>query len=452
MRARALAKLPGKIGLGDIRLTSVITETGVLETKLGNILAKGGVNVVDTAAVYDFGQAEIAVGNALKSFRAEDFFLISKFGYHTSTGDNTGDPLHSCESDFMQESLETSMKRLGRLSIDAYLLHEPEAQLIEAFPLPSVVENSDDSGQVAPPCEPEERDAFLRDKLTKTVQDLEEQVSLGRISSYGISSNTVGLPASHPHHVSLDLIASLAASAAKERGLDRHSMNILQLPFNVIDTKGLQVAKKAEQTYGMHVMAMRPLTVVDETALWRLEGLTDTRYRESWSKIDEVVVLDKVFEDTLSYFVAPPPENPDEPTTEELETVEAVALMTSLLRDLKSEFPKIVSEDHYELNLQGSIIPLIHGRFDGMDETTIEVLQTFFDAYGTAVRAVAPYHARKYIESVLDPFDVGDDGIQRVHQVPDGVKLEEYALQWMMKKDSPIGTIMLDVNSMGNLE
>ena len=225
-----------------------------------------------------------------------------------------------------------------------------------------------------------------------------------------------------------------------------------QLPFNVIESNGLQTAKKAKDTYGMHVMALRPLTVVDPPVLWKLEGLPDPAHKDSWSGIDQVQKLDAVFQETADYFVPPEPVSSENPTKDELELIEACGYMKTLLTDLKSELPKFVSEDHYEMNLTADLIPLIHKTFDGMDETSIEVLQNFFKAYGDAVRAVAPYHAKKYIESVLDPFPPdGGDGIQRVHQVPDDVKLEQYSLKWLMRKQSPIDTILLDVTSMGTL-
>ena len=87
--------------------------------------------------------------------------------------------------------------------------------------------------------------------------------------------------------------------------------------------------------------------------------------------------LDTVFNETIDYFDPPDPVSAENPTKDELELIEACGYMKTLLTDLKSEFPKFVSEDHYEMNLTGSLIPLIHTKFDGMDETSIDILQKF---------------------------------------------------------------------------
>ena len=52
---RSLRKLPGKVGLGDIRLTPEMGKIDALESSLQGVLSKGGVSVIDTAGVYDNG-------------------------------------------------------------------------------------------------------------------------------------------------------------------------------------------------------------------------------------------------------------------------------------------------------------------------------------------------------------------------------------------------------------
>ena len=46
--------------------------------------------------------------------------------------------------------------------------------------------------------------------------------------------------------------------------------------------------------------------------------------------------------------------------------------------DLLTEFPKFISVEMYENNLQQSIIPMIHKTFDGIDDQSIEMIQVFF--------------------------------------------------------------------------
>ena len=108
----------------------------------------------------------------------------------------------------------------------------------------------------------------------------------------------------------------------------------------------------------------------------------------------------------------------------------------------------------YENNLQQSIIPMIHKTFDGIDDQSIEMIQVFFDKYGKAVRAMAPYHMQSYVESTMNPFsnssssssdgdgeDDGDDeedegsyDVQTTHEIPSNMKIEQYSLKWLLNE------------------
>ena len=172
------------------------------------------MSVVDTSGVYDHGQTEEAVGKVLETVTSsgglskDDFFVISKFGYRSNEKKEIS---HSFDVEKMNESLETSLRRLDTPSLDSFLLHDPERQLINAYPFPP----PNDDGVIADiELDPRERDEFLQEAMFECIKGLEEQVKAGRISSYGLSSNNIVLPSNHPHHVNLDLVAKMATEAA----------------------------------------------------------------------------------------------------------------------------------------------------------------------------------------------------------------------------------------------
>jgi hypothetical protein len=70
------------------------------------------------------------------------------------------------------------------------------------------------------------------------------------------------------------------------------------------------------------------------------------------------------------------------------------------------------------------IIPVIHDTFEDFDETTADVLQAFFVAYGVAVRYAIAKRTRQLL------LTGGDDGSGIVHEdLPQKMKLQEYALR-----------------------
>ncbi|MCC5890536.1 MAG: aldo/keto reductase [Alkalibacterium sp.] len=70
-----------------------------------------GLNMIDTAEMYADGKAESIVGAAIKPYKREDLFLVSKiYPYNAS-------------KERMFDSCEQSLNRMGTDYIDLYLLH-----------------------------------------------------------------------------------------------------------------------------------------------------------------------------------------------------------------------------------------------------------------------------------------------------------------------------------------
>ncbi|MEL3914483.1 aldo/keto reductase [Aeromonas caviae] len=122
----------GKTGL---RVSQVALGTGNFGTGWGhgavpdvaeavfNAYAEAGGNFIDTADVYQFGQAEELLGKLLQG-RREDFVLTTKFTNGAVPNPNrlvTGNSRKS-----MIASVEASLKRLRTDRIDIYWAHHPD--------------------------------------------------------------------------------------------------------------------------------------------------------------------------------------------------------------------------------------------------------------------------------------------------------------------------------------
>lgn len=99
--------------------------------------AAAGGNFIDTADVYQFGQSEEILGNALEG-RREDFVLATKFTNGASPDANrlvTGNSRKA-----MVASVEASLRRLKTDRIDLYYVHHPDG----LTPMEEIVRGLDD--------------------------------------------------------------------------------------------------------------------------------------------------------------------------------------------------------------------------------------------------------------------------------------------------------------------
>ncbi len=512
----ALTKIPGKVGFGNIRINqNAMPNLLKLKENLENILLqqqrqsninhsasssssslKVAAQVIDTANIFDNGDSERAVGEIINKLNIQEdlnYFYISKFGYFNNTNNNNNNSgnqnnnistavEHSGDADFMRNELSITLKNLNKTSLDSFLIHEPEEQLRKEFPF--IIDDSNSSQQqqqqpniIPPSCTPSQRDEFLYEYYKPCIAALEEEIHLSnRIHSYGISTNTIGLPPSHPHHIDPTLFMNLSNDVIKSHGTisqkTKSGLQIIQTPFNICETNSLNILNQLQQQQqnnnnnDLYIMALRPLTVVDDRSIWNLEGIVDHTIYSSgkWSTLEEIEELNDVYEATINYFTPPEPLDSTNPTQDEQDTIEACSLLKSLLNDLLTEFPKFISVEMYENNLQQSIIPMIHKTFNGIDDQSIEMIQGFFDKYGKSVRAMAPYHMQSYVESTMNPFsnssssssdggsendgddeeDEGSYDVQTTHEIPSNMKIEQYSLKWLLNEQSPIHTILLD--------
>ncbi|UNK17834.1 aldo/keto reductase [Paenibacillus sp. N3/727] len=121
----------GEIGLGCMSLGSEEKQA----VRLIHEALEQGINLLDTADLYDAGMNEELVGKAIKG-RREDIVIATKVGNRRVPGQEgwAWDP----SKEYIKSAVKDSMRRIGTDYIDLYQLHggtldDPIDETIEAF-------------------------------------------------------------------------------------------------------------------------------------------------------------------------------------------------------------------------------------------------------------------------------------------------------------------------------
>jgi len=263
-----------------------------------------GINLIDTSANYTNGGSEILVGRVLKKLidskklRRESVVVVTKAGY--LQGENyllsqerkeQGHPFpdlvlfgqgleHCIHPEFLEDQLLRSLGRLGLLTVDVFLLHNPEYYLSWA--------------RQAGSAQAEAENEYYR-RIGSSFEFLETQVEKGRIRWYGISSNTFPQPADDYEFTSLEKIWDLAEGLSSN-----HHFRVIQLPFNLLETGpvteinqsgGRSVLDLAGEK-GLGVLTNRPLNAISGQKLIRLadaEPVVPPAKQEIVDKLSQVI-------------------------------------------------------------------------------------------------------------------------------------------------------------------
>jgi hypothetical protein len=257
-----------------------------------------GVNLIDTSSNYTDGGSETLIGAVLGNGggpglpEREAVILVSKVGY--VQGQNMqvakaagaeGHPFpdlveyhpqcwHCIHPLFLEDQLERSLKRLQAEALDVYLLHNPEYFFADWT-------HRNPGGDV----EAARREFYRR--CQAAFEWMEQQVSAGRVTWYGVSSNSFGQPAHHPEFVSLrKLLDAATAAAGIVRGPGQAShLAVVQCPLNLFEpgpalernqpdgNTFLDLARRA----GLGVLVNRPLNALTHGQLTRLASFPALR-------------------------------------------------------------------------------------------------------------------------------------------------------------------------------
>ncbi len=261
-----------------------------------------GINVIDTSSNYSDGGSEILVGKVLNKLitenkiNREDVIVVSKGGYLQGSNLKLGvekeesgkafkdvvkctqDLWHCISPDFLENQITLSLQRLNLDKIDVYLLHNPEYFLTYSI--------------ISDP-ERREREYFRR--IKDAFMYLEEEVKRGRISYYGISSNTFAEKETKQNFTSLERVIAIANEIS-----ENNHFAVVQFPMNLIENGGMNILNQQNQSKSflqlagkneLGVLVNRPLNAISKNKLIRLADYPVTEDRndnEIFSLIDDL--------------------------------------------------------------------------------------------------------------------------------------------------------------------
>ncbi|MBX3237103.1 MAG: DUF255 domain-containing protein [Nitrospiraceae bacterium] len=204
-----------------------------------------GCNLIDTSTNYMDGESERLVGAVLAELTGggtvtrDQMVLVSKIGYvqgqnlvQAKAREKAGKPYqnmvkygegiwHCIHPDFLADQLTQSLDRLGIATLDVCLLHNPEYFLTAA----AQVEGADVAAL---------RDQFY-ERLERAFEYFERQVLAGRLSWYGVSSNTVTALPTKADATSLSRMLAAAQRAAERLERTAHHFAVIQCPMNLCE-------------------------------------------------------------------------------------------------------------------------------------------------------------------------------------------------------------------------
>ena len=317
----------------------------------------------------------------------------------------------------------------------------------------------------------------VKERLTDAFIGLETGKAEGLISSYGVCSNGLSLPSSHPLHLPwMDVLVAASDAVGYVHGAETidgtppadvvAGISTLQLPANLLETNGLSVAEDvkmyldtAEGDDGdetpprlpnlpptVDIYVTRPLTCYPDQGTGSGHPFKLVDYLiDTTTTSDLASGMTKVWTNTIDA-TRPPHYGPAlaatmghfdateileagqerKLTVEERETLDGCRLLQSMIHDLDANLDDIRSFSAYEDDLYAKVVPLIHDTFEELDEDSAQVLQSFFVAHGGAVRHAIAKTTRKLLQE-------GGDGV-KPYDVPEGLTLQEFALQHLLKK------------------
>jgi aryl-alcohol dehydrogenase-like predicted oxidoreductase len=261
-----------------------------------------GINVIDTSSNYSDGGSEILVGKVLNKLFLDDklsrdeVIVVSKGGYLQGSNLKLGmeselsgkpfndvvkcsqDLWHCISPDFLENQISLSLQRLNLEQIDVYLLHNPEYFLTY-----SIISD------------PERREREYYRRIKNAFIHLESEVKRGRISYYGISSNTFAEKESKQNFTSLEKVIAIANEISEQ-----NHFAVVQFPMNLIENGGMNILNQQNQTKtflqlagenNLGVLVNRPLNAISKNKLIRLADYPVTEDRnenEIFSLIEDL--------------------------------------------------------------------------------------------------------------------------------------------------------------------
>jgi aryl-alcohol dehydrogenase-like predicted oxidoreductase len=363
MNFKDVAKRPlGRVFMGGYRLSQRSNKHRVAFKKALEL----GLTAVDTSANYTDGESERLIGE----LAPEDLFVITKAGYIQGQNLKVLEDLHgegkakkdlveinetlkhSIHPEFLESQIDLSLKHLRRDNIDCFLLHNPEYFFKVS----------------------EDREEYYS-RLQKAFEYLEEQVQKGRISCYGVSSNTFVSKADSKDYTDL----SRVYQAAQKANSNPHFAAV-QFPMNLLELGALEKAHPASPSFlevahelQLTTLANRPLNAFSSEgrlvrlALYEQADQFDTKKaQEQW---------DKVYEIMEAQYNAQAQEQENAPEFEKM----------PIIKQVKEIWMTLPSPDAVDQVFQGHLFPFVAQLWEG--NLTPEQSAPFYELYDYAQEA-----------------------------------------------------------------
>jgi hypothetical protein len=296
---------------------------------------------------------------------------------------------------------------------------------------------------------PEEHREDTLSRLTDAFCGLEQAISEQKIPSFGVVSNGLALPRDHPLHLNWkSVVCKAACDAAEQTGKATSGLSILQLPANLLETRGLQVARDVNAyiqsgvapllSKELEIYLMRPLTCFPDQGTGDGQGFqlvdyslpTEPGVMEWTHQMTQTPpVYAATYKTAISYFDATElleAKQERELSEEEKETLEGAKILLEMIQDMDVSIENARSFAQHEQELLTKAIPVIDGTFDEIDDESLEVLQNFFASLGLAAR----YHVARNTRSLLMK---GGKGVE-ASQMPADMKMQDFAINELLKE------------------
>lgn len=224
-----------KLGLGTFNKEPYKEENYVFHYIEGvKTAVKNGINLIDTASNYRYGQSEKEIGEALKELYAEgavkreELIICSKGGFIQLDFPFPENPYawieehilkpklalkedieldqHCMTPDYLEWSCQNSLNNMGVECFDIYYLHNPEMQLIKLG-----------------------YDKFLK-KIESIFKRFEKMADKGMLKYYGVAVwNAFINPKNNKELINLEDLVKIAEKV----GGENHRFKYIQTPFNM---------------------------------------------------------------------------------------------------------------------------------------------------------------------------------------------------------------------------
>ncbi|MCK9492641.1 MAG: aldo/keto reductase [Sulfurimonas sp.] len=355
-----------------------------------------GIRMIDTSSNYMDGGAERAIALAFREFdegTKDSVEIVSKVGYIQGSNmdrhkeepfeevvEFSPDCFHSISESFIKDQLTESLKRLERTKIDCYLLHNPEYYILDAI-------NRD--------IDKDEMLDEMYKRIYRAFVALEIEVKNGRISGYGISSNSFSKSKKSDEFLPYEDLIILADKASEEVLNDTHSFTTVQLPINILELEGLKCAQWAKEN-GLRVLANRPLNAEFEGKMYRLADYDESR--EYYHHLNELL---------------------------EICDNEQLKPLYNLFEELDASKHKFGWIGDWDAFFFAQIIPHMRTSLQSLDQESKELLVNSIDMFFVEYKKMVLHECSKNTRKALKEFFKNDD-----------VSMQDTALRFLMGQES----------------